>query len=165
MKMVLLCLVLIFAGLAVIALFSSCCLFTVNNYCVGFRNIGENKIDVFFTSKIGNYAPPVGILPPSKNGLAGSGHHYGFPETVEIKWRKESGEVVEREVKVKENMPKGFCNGNTIIFNIEETGGIILSFEVTGFKYEIDSKGNRIDFKEPSTVQEEKRCQAAEMNE
>ena len=112
---------------------------------------------------IGNYVPPVGVLNP--NLYKGSIAHSGIPETVKIKWRKEDGVVVEKEVGVKENMPKGFCNGDTIIFNINDNDEIILSFEVKGFKYEIDSKGNRIDFKEPSTVQEEKRCQAVEVNE
>jgi hypothetical protein len=143
-----LCLTIIFIGLALVILLSSCCLFTVNRYGVGFRNIGEHKIDVFFTSKIGNYTPPVGILPPSKNGLAGSGSHYGLPETVKIKWRKENGEIIERDVKVKENMPEDFSNGDTIIFNINKDDEVVLSFEVRKSKFnEVDSNGNKVDFR------------------
>ena len=138
-----LCIVFIIIGLTVVIFFSSCCLFTVNKYDVAFRNIGTHSL--FVTSeKIGNYIPPIGIL--IAGAYAGSGGHLGIPESIKIKWKKDNGEIVEREVKVKENLPTRFGNNDTIIFNINDNDDIILSFERWGDK-EIDSKGNEVTFK------------------
>ena len=143
--------VFILVGLTFVILFSSCRLFTISDYRVGFRNISGHEINVFFTSKIGNYAPPVGILIVSENVLlpqAVSLSHSGIPESVTIKWRKDNGKIIVRKVKVKENMPKGFGNLDTIVFNINSKDEVFLSFRMKNSKYnEIDSKGNEMNFK------------------
>lgn len=135
-----------FIGLMAVVLFSSCYLFTVNDYGVAFRNIGTNNI--FVTSGIiGNYAPPVGILLSGKNGFKWSDSHSGIPETVKIKWKKADGITVEREVKIKGNVPKGFWDGDTMVFNINNKDEVILSFRMRNGKFnEINSKGNEVSW-------------------
>lgn len=131
----------------VICLTSGCVLFTLNNYSVGFRNISEHTIFVK-SGIIGNYAPPVGILPPTKGGDTGSLCHSGTPGIVKIKWKKEDKSIVERDVKV--NLPTWFWNGDEIIFNINDKDEVILSFRVKASKFkEIDSDGNEVDYSPP----------------
>jgi len=114
--------------MAVAVLLSSCCLFTGKNYNVGFRNIGTHN--VFVTSGIiENYAPTVALNPRSYKD---SGSLNGIPESVTIKWKKESGEIIERKVKVKENLLSRFGNNDTIIFNINDNDEVVLSFERRG---------------------------------
>jgi len=116
--------------MTVAVLFSSCCLFTGKNYNVGFRNIGTHNL--FVTSGIiENYAPTVALNPRSYKD---SGSLNGIPESVTIKWKKESGEIIERKVRLKENLLSRFGNNDTIVFNINDNDEVILSFERHGDK-------------------------------
>lgn len=137
----------VLVGITMIILFSSCHVFTLDSYNVGFRNLSGHEVNVFHTSKIGNYAPPVGTLSGWQKGIAGSGSHCGIPPSVTIEWEKGDGKVIEKEVKVEENMPQGFWNGDTIIFNINDNDDVVLSFQMRGHKHEIDTKGNEFKFK------------------
>jgi hypothetical protein len=148
-------------AMIIIVTLSSCIFFPVRRYDVMFRNMTYHAIFVD-SSKIGNYIPPAGLLsaPDKKNYSfihAGSLNHLGsIPETVTIKWKKYSGEAIDfatpvqgsgiitQKVKVKANLPKGFQNDDTIVFNITEKNQVILSFIMKKYKYEVDSKGERV---------------------
>ena len=75
----------ILIGLALVILLSSCCLFSVNDYDVVFRNIGTHNLYVT-SGIIGNYVPPVGTLNPDI--YKGSISHSGIPDSVKIRWKK-----------------------------------------------------------------------------
>jgi hypothetical protein len=116
----------------------------LNSYHASYRNIGKHDIYVYDTF-LGKSPFGCGIL--IAGSMADSFPYCDIPESVKIKWKKENGETVEREVRVKENLPKGFWNGSTMVFNINDKDEVILSFEVRSSKFqEIDSKGNEVDF-------------------
>jgi len=74
-----------------------------------------------------------------------SNSHSGIPGSVIIKWEKSNGEIVEREVNVGKNMPRGFWNRDTIIFNIDDNDNVVVSFKMKDVGFEVDSKGKEIN--------------------
>ncbi len=128
-----------------------------------FRNMTYHEI-VFDAGKIGSYPFNFGtLIPPSKKNYMfitdSSLDHLGsIPETVTIKWKKYSGKAIDfanpvqgsgiiiQKVIVKANLPKGFQDRDTIVFNItdKDKGQVILSFMMRKYKYEVNSKGKRV---------------------
>jgi len=99
---------------------------------------------------MGGYRVQTVYLPTSNGeGCAFTSNHCGIPESVKIKWKKSiTKQVIERDVAVKSKLPKGFRNGDTIIFNINDNDEVILSFRMQAGKFEeVDSNGNPISFK------------------
>ena len=143
------CVVFVLIGLTAVVLFSSCYFFTVYTYDVDFRNIGTRNL-IVTSGVIGNYTPPVGVLNPGFTRSSSS--HIGIPEFVTVKMKSENGKIVERNVKVKENLPSRFGNNDTIVFNITDNDEVILSFKRWGDK-EIDSNGNEVNYKKASTAE------------
>ena len=133
--------------LLTVLLLNGCAIFGSTNYSVAFRKIGKSKIWIYRT-KIGEHWAPCGSLAPG--GFAGSSNYLTIPDIVQIKWKNGNGKIIEKDVKVKENLPSRFRRDrDCIVFNIDDNNNVILSFKIKVAKYkweEIDSKGNRVDY-------------------
>lgn len=136
------CVIIIATSLIAICVITSCSFATITTYGVLFRNIGENNLYVSTRGVIGNYEPPVGVL--NSGFERSSGNHIGIPYLVTVIMKRNHGTIIERTVKVKENIPSRFGNNDTIVFNINDNDEIILSFKRWGAE-EIDSDGNPFD--------------------
>ena len=134
--------------LLTVLLLNGCAIFRSINYSAAFRNIGTKDIWVYQTY-IGKCPFSAGILPPNTEKTTLS-FYEPIPDIVLVKWKNGNGEIIEKDVKVKENIPSRFrSDRDSIIFNIDGNDNVILSFRLKVAKYkweEIDSEGNRIDY-------------------
>jgi hypothetical protein len=114
---------------------------------MSFRNTGVRNIWVYPTG-IGKCSFGAGILLPDAEKTTLS-FYEPIPNTVEVKWKNGVGNIVQKEVKVKENIPSCFrTDRDCIIFNIDGNDDIELSFRIKTGQYqwkEIDSKGNKFE--------------------
>jgi len=74
-------------------------------------------------------------------------------EFVNLKWKKKNGKIIEKQIELKAKLPKGFWNGDDVIFNINDNDGVTVSFRIADAPlYEIDSSRNKVDYGDSSGI-------------
>ncbi len=107
------------------------------------RNLSSNKIEVYRIDGNPRYPHPRAV---KAGGFSWKGSNK-IGKFVTIKWKKENGEVIEKQMELKKKLPRGFWNGDGVIFNIDGNDNVILSFRIKDAPlFEVDSSRKKVDY-------------------